>query len=137
MLLTLFIPMSRLDKCKQKLCILSKSLLYIEEKKNNVSELFSKEIIKSVYKFLFLHIPRRTFWSKFVVNQSCILIDFCDQWIRKCKHSCVHIIRRGSVQKILGYRVFIKYCVFSLKLCEFSKLCQFCGSVGVLPAWCV
>ena len=36
-----------------------------------------------------------------------------------------------------SYRVFIKYCVFSLKFCEFSELCQFCCSAGVLPAWCV
>ena len=36
------------------------------------------------------------------------------------------------------YRVFIKYCVFSLKFCDFSELCQFwCCSAGVLPAWCV
>ena len=35
------------------------------------------------------------------------------------------------------YRVFIKYCVFSLKFCDFSELCQFCCSTGFLPAWCV
>ena len=35
------------------------------------------------------------------------------------------------------YRVFIKYCVYSLKLCDFSELCQFCCSAGVPPAWCV
>ena len=35
------------------------------------------------------------------------------------------------------YRVFIKYCVFSLTFCDFSELCQFCCSAGVLPAWCV
>ena len=35
------------------------------------------------------------------------------------------------------YRVFIKYCVFSLKFCDFSELCQFCCRAGVLPAWCV
>ena len=35
------------------------------------------------------------------------------------------------------YRVFIKYCVFSLKFCDFSELCQFCCSAGFLPAWCV
>ena len=33
------------------------------------------------------------------------------------------------------YRVFIKYCVFSLKFCDFSELCQFCCSACVLPAW--
>ena len=33
--------------------------------------------------------------------------------------------------------VFIKYCVFSLKFDDFSELCQFCCSAGVLPAWCV
>ena len=31
------------------------------------------------------------------------------------------------------YRVFIKYCVFTLKFCDFSELC----SAGVLPAWCL
>ena len=35
------------------------------------------------------------------------------------------------------YRVFIKYCVFSLKCCDFSELCQFWCSAGDLPAWCV
>ena len=30
--------------------------------------------------------------------------------------------------------MFIKYCVFSLKFCDFSELCQFCCSAGVLPA---
>ena len=32
------------------------------------------------------------------------------------------------------YRVFIKYCVFSLKFCDFSELCQYCWSAGILPA---
>jgi len=35
------------------------------------------------------------------------------------------------------YRVFIKNCVFSFKFCDFSELCQFCCSAGVIPAWCV
>ena len=35
------------------------------------------------------------------------------------------------------YRVFIKYCVFSLKFWDFSELCQFCCSAGFLPAWWV
>ena len=31
-------------------------------------------------------------------------------------------------------RMFIKYCVFfSIKCCDFSKLCQFCFNAGVLP----
>ena len=38
---------------------------------------------------------------------------------------------------IIRYRVFINYCVFSLKFWNFSELCQFCCSAGVLPAWCV
>ena len=41
------------------------------------------------------------------------------------------------VLKNLKYRVFIKYCVFSLKFFDFSELCQFCCCAGVLPAWCV
>jgi len=46
---------------------------------------------------------------------------------------------RHAAEKIMTnlYRVFIKYCVFSLKFCYFSELCQFCCSAGVLPAWCV
>ena len=32
------------------------------------------------------------------------------------------------------YRVFINYCVFSLKFCDFSELCQFCCRAGALPA---
>ena len=35
------------------------------------------------------------------------------------------------------YRVLIKYRVFSLKCCDFSELCQFYCSTGVLPAWYV
>ena len=31
-----------------------------------------------------------------------------------------------SVYSLCRYRVFIKYCVFSLKCCHFSKLCQIC-----------
>ena len=31
------------------------------------------------------------------------------------------------------YRMFINYCVFSLKCCDFSELCQFCCSASVLP----
>ena len=44
-----------------------------------------------------------------------------------------------SVINVLSvmYRVFIKYCVFSIKFCDFSELCQFCCSAGFLPAWCV
>ena len=34
--------------------------------------------------------------------------------------------------KTIRYRVFLKYCVFSLKCCDFSELCQFCCSAGVL-----
>ena len=32
--------------------------------------------------------------------------------------------------QILKYRVFIKNCVFSLKFCDFSELCQLCYSAG-------
>ena len=43
-----------------------------------------------------------------------------------------------NLQKnVSRYRVFIKYCVFSLKFCDFPELCQFCCSASVLPAWCV
>ena len=46
----------------------------------------------------------------------------------------------GNLQReryIYIYRVFIKYCVFSLKFCVFSELCLFCCSAGFLPAWYV
>ena len=47
-------------------------------------------------------------------------------------------INHGSIKIVhVWYRVFIKYCVFSLKCCDFSELCQFCCSTGFLPAWCV
>ena len=32
------------------------------------------------------------------------------------------------------YRVFVKYCVFSLNCWDSSQLCQFCCSSGVIPA---
>ena len=46
---------------------------------------------------------------------------------------------RGSNAKktMLFYRVFIKFCVFSLHFFDFSELCQFCCSAGFLPGWCV
>ena len=37
-----------------------------------------------------------------------------------------------SIKQICMYRLFIKYCVFSIKFCDFSELCQFCCSAGVL-----
>ena len=40
-----------------------------------------------------------------------------------------------SRQKQLCYRKFIKYCVFSLKCCDFSELWKFCCSAGVLPVF--
>ena len=43
--------------------------------------------------------------------------------------SCGYHIKRQ-----LTYRVFIKYCVFSLKCCDFSELCQFYCGAGVWPA---
>ena len=46
-------------------------------------------------------------------------------------HSCLFSTANSQ------YRVLIKYCVFSLKFCDFSELCQFCCSAGVLPIWCV
>ena len=44
---------------------------------------------------------------------------------------------RKKTMLLVIYRVFIKYCGFSLKFRNFSELCQFCCSAGVLPAWCV
>ena len=45
-------------------------------------------------------------------------------------------MKYGMTALDVFYRVFINYCVFSLKFCDFSELCQFCCSAGVLPAWC-
>ena len=44
---------------------------------------------------------------------------------------------RFKIGKYVMYRVFINYCVFSLKFCDFSDLCQFYCSAGVVPACCV
>ena len=46
-------------------------------------------------------------------------------------------VRRALAKSRACYRVFIKYCIFSLKCCDFSELCQFCFSAGFLPALCV
>ena len=43
----------------------------------------------------------------------------------------------GAYPRSSNYRMFIKYCVFSLKFCDFSELCQFCCSAGFLPVWCL
>ena len=51
--------------------------------------------------------------------------------------TCIKNVRGYNASENSFYRVFIKYCVFSLKFCDFSELCQFCCSAGVLPAWCV
>ena len=53
-----------------------------------------------------------------------------------CK-SFAGIPRNVYLNRVPGIRVFLKYCVFSLKFCDFSELCQFCYSSGFLPAWCV
>ena len=53
--------------------------------------------------------------------------------------SCFKLNKGAKNQNNLKFicRVFIKYCVFSLKFCDFSELCQFCCRAGVLSAWCV
>ena len=59
---------------------------------------------------------------------------------RRPQHQPTWLLRQHHIENnlwLLTYRVFIKYCVFSLKFCDFSELCQFCCSTGVLPAWCV
>ena len=60
---------------------------------------------------------------------------------RNCRLWCGHSGRTRPTQRSrtwsTRYRVFIKYCVFSLKFCDFSELCQFWCSAGVLPACCV
>ena len=60
-----------------------------------------------------------------------------DGWRRDVRTDADRTNGRIMIRLICRYRVFIKYCVFSLKLCDFSELCQFCCSAGVLPAWCV
>ena len=52
--------------------------------------------------------------------------NFLPRQISRC-----HVFRY-SLDNINMYRVFIKYCVFSLKFCDFSELYQFCCSAGVL-----
>ena len=56
------------------------------------------------------------------------------QIFANCIIGSVTCLRRPLMPVI---QVFIKYCVFSLKCCDFSELCQFCCCAGVLPAWCV
>ena len=59
-------------------------------------------------------------------------LDYFDMFVLFCS---IRDIRKFA--RWLKYRVFIKSCGFSLKFCDFSKLCQFCCSAGVLPAWWV
>ena len=68
-----------------------------------------------------------------------ILADFplSPQWKTSTNFSCC---RRLKISRLIikeqdRYRVFIKYCVFSFKIYDFSELCQFFCSAGVLPAW--
>ena len=51
----------------------------------------------------------------------------------------VHLYNRPLplLMELKIYRVFIHYCVFSLKFRNFSELFQLCCSASVLPAWCV
>ena len=74
------------------------------------------------------------------------LVFLCFPLVPVCvQHQTVRTpaLQQNGVQKNiflnpdLWYRVFIKFCVYSLKFCDFSELCQFCCSVGVLSAWCV
>ena len=79
----------------------------------------------------FFHLSARTFLtSRALVRYNCQLVDH---------NSSKHLLDTTSVFTCINriYRVFIKYCVFSSKCCDFSELCQFCCSAGVLPAWCV
>ena len=63
----------------------------------------------------------------------------CMHYFPGCYLLSLHICTMDMKKALLAirYRVFIKYCVFSLKFCNFSELCQFCCSAGVLPSCCV
>ena len=88
----------------------------------------------------------------FILRQQSVSVFSC----RRCGHFVSVEERRGThwhslIRKTNGihvsrfltsyfwrmYSVFINYCVFSLKFCYFSELCQFCCSASFLPAWCV
>ena len=70
------------------------------------------------------------------------VFDFCNQFLqvnsyitgrlKLTKQQWDHLPLYGFNEE--NYRVFIKNCVFSLKCCDFSELCQFCCSAGFLPA---
>ena len=72
---------------------------------------------------------------------SLVLHWFSISFVYNCRKDIYVQQNRLSEERTLGaqqsYRVFIKYCVFSLKFSYFSELCQFCCSTGVLPACCV
>ena len=57
--------------------------------------------------------------------------------VKNARDFPIMIINHTLLYIMYIYRVFIRYCVFSLKCCDFSEFCQFCCSAGVLPAWCV
>ena len=52
-------------------------------------------------------------------------------------HLCiyVHTICVHPEPVSLGTGCSVNIVFFSLKYCDFSELCQFCCSAGVLPAW--
>ena len=84
----------------------------------NLFQFFLQEHFRHIYRLLSLSLSiSLSFHYKKIINFSC----------------------KASVPKSdrfkASYRMFIKYCVFSLKFWDCSELCQFCCSAGVLPAW--
>ena len=53
---------------------------------------------------------------------------------KESSYRIVYNIQFLKLSTLRKYRVFIKYCVFSIKCCDFSELCQFCCSAGILTA---
>ena len=92
------------------------------------SNIFDDQIFYSSACRAFLHISNR--YSKRIsfLSVSNVQQVFYVYYISICICVCVCMFM---------YRVFIKYCVFSLKFFEFSELCQLCCSAGFLPACCV
>ena len=69
-----------------------------------------------------------------------VYVMYCEtvDYIVRCYYT-ITLVKNVCLSKVNTkcYRVLIKYCVFSLKFCDYSELYQFCCSAGVLPAWCV
>ena len=74
----------------------------------------------------------------FSSRNSCVPLHHPLDQLHSLRFSSEHYyINVMNTSDALKNRVFIKYCLFYLKFCDFSELCQFCCSDGFLPAWWV